>query len=166
MSTTTLYKLYKTKVTEFAEFQNGHGSAPPIWDYLCKRFIGADANYYSNVNELWPLAKDKRVPEILRVVHSFTFDGAYCPTEKLDILINASLIAYKTFNECEQWGPSKVNHWQAIGEAIRKEKFNKNCCGVVIGCTSVCDPWEWAGKKECGEAWDCIEYARDIKAAT
>jgi hypothetical protein len=38
MSYTSLYKVFKTKRVELDEFRNGHGSGPPVWDYLTKTY--------------------------------------------------------------------------------------------------------------------------------
>ncbi len=79
MSHTTIYAISKCGVPRYyEEFANSHGSAPMIWQALCKAWLGmSEREYYGRrLDELWPLADDISKPESERVVLQSTFDRA------------------------------------------------------------------------------------------
>src|ERR1700733_15232319 len=93
MSSSDLYRIYRTKATHYAEMRNGWGSAPAVWSYLAVKFLGREQHDYlrgdGNDSELWGLGRDSRVPRELRLAHAFCFDQAMCPIERLGELAEA-----------------------------------------------------------------------------
>ena|ERR1700691_2864514 len=39
MSSSTLYRVYRTRARQYAEMRNGWGTAPVIWSYLCVHYL-------------------------------------------------------------------------------------------------------------------------------
>lgn len=153
MSYSTIYRVYRTKVTPAAEFRNSWGTLPPLWGHMCQRFLGKGENawlieYPGIDQELSALFGRKDIPLSLRAATAFTFDKAVCPldrvTEFADLLDEVSKITAKT---------GTVNHWAGIAKALRDDKPRRKPIGYAIGCTSVSDPWgDWNG-----EYWDIFE---------
>lgn len=151
MSSTVLYKVYKTKATADAEWHNSWLSAPLLWDYLCKRYISQDANWLFGNDKLWALASDPRVPVDLRLAHAFTFDGAVCPPSKLRRLSTALTNAGAVVSA----ETDKPSHWPSIARrlSILAATPNKRLAGVALTSTTVSDNWiEWAPSQR--EPWD------------
>lgn len=162
MSTSDLYRVYRTKATHFAEFHNGWGSAPVVWSYLGVKFLGRERHDYmrSNDTELWELARDPRVPVSLRLVHAFCCDQTICPNERLGDLADAcEYVAEATF------APGRANHWQSIGQSLREHKPRARQLGVGLCCTSVCDPWSGWKPELTQEPWDIFEYVERRRKA-
>lgn len=83
MSHSTLWAVYRTKVVMLAEYKNGHGSAPPIWDLLWSTYV--EPGYKlplmqeKRLSELWKLGTDPAVAEHHRLALQFTFDRCVVP---------------------------------------------------------------------------------------
>lgn len=138
MSYSTLHRVYKTKAPEFAEYSNGWGSAPVLWEYLCKRYLHSNmwmADAGSSDSKLWKLTHDLEIPYDLRLCLAFTFDTAYCTEENLAKLADACEFTYAV---CYTRG---VSHWKSIATDLRSHKFKFRQIGVSLGCTSVSNPW-------------------------
>jgi hypothetical protein len=144
MSTSHLYRIYRTKATQFAEYHNSHGSAPVVWGHLRERFLGQERfGFYQDDKPLWALARDPRVPLPLRLCHAFTFDLAFCPVEHIAGLADACERVAEITADARY-----VNHWAAIAADLKTHKAKVRQIGVGLGCTSVCDPWEqWRDEK-------------------
>lgn len=162
MSTTDLYRVYRTTATPIAEFRNGWGSAPVIWGYLNQRYLGGDRFNWGlgrDCEPLWNLAKDERVPRAIRLVHAFTFDNALCPVDRTHELADACDDAGKL---CDM--PSHVNHWAAIAAALREHKPRSRQIGVALSCTSVSDPWiDYHGSDKLWSVFAVVEHPTQLK---
>jgi hypothetical protein len=143
MSTTTVYSLFKTKVSCLNELRNGHGSGPPVWDYISLKCTGEKFPMFDPVKSkaFWELWKDKRLNEEEKAVLLSTFDSAYVEAEHLDKFADACRNVHKRIIEDTPWTWS---HWELIaGEANALGiSLDRRCLGLCIGCTSVSDPWE------------------------
>ena len=125
MSTSNLYKLYKTKTRKIAEFQNGWGSAPALWSYLCVKFLNwQDSAWLINSGEklrpLWNLVLNPNVPTCLRIAHAFTFDKSACPIIKIPDLIKACQETYTITHK-----DGYANHWGNIARTLTNTKVDE-----------------------------------------
>lgn len=155
MSSSDLYRVYRTKATHFAELRNGWGSAPVVWRHLVVRFLWRAPHDYlrSDNDELWRLTKDPRVPLPLRLVHAFCCDQAVCPIDRLTDLADACDCVYQITLDRQT-----VNHWAAIAKLLREHKPLARQVGVGLSCTSVCDPWSGWKPENTQRAWDIFAY--------
>lgn len=160
MSTTDLYILNGQSTTHLAEFRNGHGSAPICWDYLGKKYIDEKPIYSLSENYLkkvWALDQLGKLTDQERIVMRLTFDRCYIPLDYL----NETADACSAFgHECED--DARVNHWPAIGVALKDAanmKFNRHARGIVMSCTSVCDPWIQPSSEYLSNAWPINEQS-------
>jgi hypothetical protein len=84
MSHSTLWACYRTKVVRLAEYRNGHGSAPPIWDLLWSTYVEQGMKLplmrEERLRELWALGTDPKVAEHHRLALQFTFDRCVVPS--------------------------------------------------------------------------------------
>jgi hypothetical protein len=155
MSTSDLYRLYRTKATHFAEFRNGWGSAPILWGHLCVTYLGREFHGWGGLTgndqkPLWDLVHNKKVPECVRIAHAFTMDYSYCPVARIkDAADMFSHVGQIVVHE------NYVNHWPAFAESLRVHKAKSRQLGVALSCTSVSDPWcQWTPEKK---PWDIFE---------
>lgn len=158
MSTTNLYRLYKSTAREEAEWHNSWLSAPPLWDYLCRTFLLREPNWFlgGDQSALWNLVSDARVPEPIRLAHAFTMDGAMCPKDRIASLATALNNAGGIISDKS----GTPTHWPLIGRALTKlhQASDKRMVGVALSCTSVSDGWiDWSPKKR--EPWDIFPVA-------
>ena len=73
------------------EFYNSYGSAMYVWRSLVERYIDPDASRWmirndTDMQPLWNLIIDKRIPEPHRWVLASTFDGAVVHREDFGLL--------------------------------------------------------------------------------
>lgn len=161
MSYSTLYRVFKTKVDEMAEYGNSHGTAPVIWGHLNKTQLGKDANawLFGKNDDLWKLARDPKVPRHLRLCMAFTLDRCICPHEKAGELADALEL---TYSETAPLNPNHVNHWKAIADDLRKVKKVPRTIGYGLNCTSVCNIWYdyvlERARKKCDLPFDLVAY--------
>ena len=155
MSYTSLYDIYKTKKNEIAEFPNGHGSAPPVWAWLCKNYLGPKSYWHSAGKELWALADDPRVPLNVRLCHVFTFDYALVLPQHFQRMSEACAEMHTILYAWPDW-LGCVNHWGAMSELFKTHKVGKRCQGVGMRCTSVCDVWDEYPKRNKDRVFDCV----------
>lgn len=137
------------------EFQNGHGTGPVIWGYLCKEYLGMESNawLFGDNKKLWALINDKNVPRDIRLVHAFTFNDALCPNKRINEMAEACLSAYKKTSI----DTSRINHWGDIGKFLKSFKALPKSRGVVLSCTSISDEWiSWDRivKNDGDKSWD------------
>ena len=150
MSTSTLYLVNKKNVRQVAEFQNGFGTAPVLWRFLCKEYLNEAPDSWLFIAQkdksLWNLVNDPKVPLSLRLAHAFTFTHAVCSSDKKHILAEALLDTHKITHG---FSPDHVNHWQSIGNFIKTMKPFPKSQGIGLNCTSIYDGW--------------LEWERDVK---
>lgn len=153
MSTTTLYRLYKTKVTPFNSYQNGWLSAPKLWDHLAQKYLNR-SGLFGDDKELWALARNPDVPKSFRLAHAFTFDYAYIPPKHFAMMAAV----------CWEIGAKLPgSHWSAIGSDLAEMSKLRDwrLQGAALCCTSVNDIW-WRFPRRGDEPWDCVEYVHSI----
>lgn len=156
MSSSSLYKVYKTKTKEIAEFRNGWGTAPVIWGYLLEKYLHLDKLAWfgndENQKKLWKLITDSSVPTNLRLVLGLTLDDAICPYVKKDELAKACQEVFEF-----TYDSKSVNHWKSVGESLKLCKPDKKMIGIALSCTSVADQWiDGKGDK----AWDLFSVIK------
>lgn len=155
MSHSTLYLVYKTRVKTLATFQNSFGTSTPLWNHLTVKYLERELGSWlweDNTQWLWDAAEDVRIPEHLRIAHMFTFDMALCTPKNLDRLAEA---CRKTEGDLATGG--KLNHWGAIGLAIKEAKLDSKCLGIGLTGTSVNDIWQQYPKNG-REPWDMFGW--------
>lgn len=160
MSYSTLYLLYKTKVVEVAEYRNSWHSAPVVWDHLSETYLGRENGYFGSsekeMQALWDLARDPRVPKHWRVAHRMTFDNGAIPPKRL---VEAAGEIRKVGQELDQMG--RAQHWTAIADSLEEiagGRLDHRLMGVVLNCTSVNDYWRDKGTKPGVGAWDLMAF--------
>lgn len=168
MSTTNLYRVYKTTATEVAEYRNGWGCGPQLWGYLCMRYLGKPDSFWLNPprdagpSPLWKLHNDPRVPEPLRIAHAMTYEGAIISFADRDRAADALNIAHDIVDR-----PNVVNHFRAIAADLRAQPNRPRLIGFGVSCTSVCDPWS-AHRQNRGQRthlFNCVASALRIQVA-
>ncbi len=157
MSYTSVYAVYKTKATNLKELRNGYGSGSAIWDYIALKLTGKKLPMFDKLDWFWPLWKDPRLNDNERAVLLSTYDYAVVEVEYLKEFSKACKKVSNSIISDTEW---TWNHFADIGEQseILSKKHDYRCVGLGIGCTSVCDPWEfWEPKeKECWGVYDSI----------
>jgi len=142
MSTSNLYKLYRTKTTEISGFQNGWGTAPVVWGYLLEVYLKREANSWlfptQDSQPLWNLVDNPKVPMPLRIVHAFCFNKTICPSDKILQLADA---CEKTYEITHLHKEDHINNWKLITQVLREKKIDKRCIGIALSCTSISDQW-------------------------
>lgn len=157
MSTSDLYRVYRTTASRVAEFRNGWGTAPLLWDHLSANFAGG-RKWIFEAEYLWPLANDERVPNALRLAHAFTFDGAVCPINRTSEFADA---CDEVATTCAKDG--YVNHWAAVAAELRKAKARARQIGWALSCTSVNDVWcTWKGDPKPWDIFSVLEPAVSV----
>lgn len=143
MSYTTTYRLFKTKVVEISEHNNGYGSAPIVWQYLEHHYLPATP--YSRMvtgkmKKIWDLHSDCRLRKSEWLALNLTYDWAYCPTTSL-IAAADLLDEFAILSELA----NQANHWHAIAADYRTAaiKPDHRMLGVCINHTSIYNIWEY-----------------------
>lgn len=153
MSTSDLYKVYKTRAVHVTEYGNGWGTGPVLWGYLCVKHLGVQEIDWmlrhslssTERHPIWALRYDKNISRNIRLVHAMCCDHVVISKDLIPVMANACDEVYKTTHE---FFPDKVNHWADIAKDLREIKIEKRCQGVGLSCTSVCDNWmSWRGEE-------------------
>lgn len=144
MSYTTVKALWPgEKVEDLEELHNAFGTAPPIWNYMCIKYLGmTDGLWLMNSDKLWPLWKRADIPKNERAVLMMTYDMAY--VTKKDYSRAASDIRKWLLNQIGKY----TNHWPRIATIFES---NPDVPAIGLYCTSVSeDPFigEWDEDKE------------------
>jgi len=154
MSTTDLYIINGKSVSHVAEYRNGWGSGPAVWDYLSDKYVPEKPIYSlsdSHMKKVWALQSDDRLAECERLALLMTFDNAFVPVHALERAGDLCI----EFAGLSDDG-ARVNHWRAIGEDLKRlagVKQNRHARGAALSCTSVCDPWSDAPESALAKAW-------------
>ena len=135
MSCTTILSVSAGKSPEdIKELQNSHGSAPVVWNELCKKYFGTeDHSYMGHISRLWPLYKDQTVPQHHRSVLMMTYDRAYVSKKHFQQASDDIRKFLKDFPPNERY----VNHWREIAEIY--DAPDQGCENIGLYCTSVSD---------------------------
>jgi hypothetical protein len=154
MSVSTLYAVYKTKASPIRDFQNGWGTAPIIWGYLNKRFLGGEPfmPVFGDMKPVWDLWCDPKVPEPLRAANAICLDHAVVtPGTGRRMAVNLRRAHEIMVGDGVSW-----SHFSAIADAMEEHKIDHCAHGFGLSCTSVSDPWlSWSGDRD-GEPWDIL----------
>lgn len=159
MSYTTIKAIWPgERVESVGELHNAWGSAPFIWDAICKRYLGG--NWISNSEKLWPLWEDQKLPLHQRAVLAMTYDRMYLV--RADYARASADI--RRFLEDFTGAVDRANHWPAIAELLES---NPDYPAIGFHMTSVADdPWRGPYDEEIDEyepidwskAWSLYEY--------
>jgi hypothetical protein len=146
MSYTAIKAIWPGEKTEtLEELRNSHGSAPPIWNSMCKEYYGTKDHGYmfdGILDKLWPRWMDLSIPEHQRAVLMFTYDKAYVTKENYGRLSNDIEKFFSDFPPIH----NHVNHWPRIVEIL---KSNPDIPAIGLYCTSVSeDPFQGAWNEE------------------
>ena len=161
MSYTSTYALFKTKVKLISEHRNGHGSGPAIWDYVSMILTGK--SHRSHGKDFWPLWKDGRLSKAERAVLLSTYDNAFVEAPHLNEFADACEEVSPLIIEKTDWTWS---HFKEIGDDARILSFNHDyrCKGLAIGCTSVCDEWEFENPANI-DSWGVYSMIEELAEA-
>lgn len=138
MSYATLYAVSKTCIREVAEFRNGWGTAPILWDRLSRDYLDRrwPSMGDSEIDELWQLSQDPRVPLDWRIAHTMTFDGALIVPERISRAAEACRAVAPLLPE------DRVSHWEALADTLQAYQLRgPSILGLGLTCTSVADHW-------------------------
>jgi len=148
MSYTTIIAIWpgeKTKGLE--ELRNSHGSAPLVWNVMCKRYLGTKDHGYmfdETIEWLWPLWKVLNIPEYQRAVLMMTYDGVYILKKDYQRAAENIKAFLKDFPVKEGY----ANHWPRIAELLESQL---DIPALGLHCTSVAEnlfDGPWNEKKE------------------
>jgi hypothetical protein len=174
MSTSDLYILNGKSTRWVAEFRNGWGSGPCIWDHLASKYL-PNVNFTDfdrkdyvgwerKCQMTWDLAGEERVTAEERIALMMTFDLSYAPIDHLKAIGNACIKAHAMIEDHGFW--SGVNHWRAIGEAlieVAENTHHRHSRGVVLNCTSVNDVWMQPSPNYLEKAWPIYEESKGLQ---
>jgi len=162
MSSTSVYAIYKTKASHIDEYHNGHGSGPAIWDYISMKLTGQEFQMFGDdLDSFWKSWKDKRLSRNEKAVLLSTYDNAVIEIKYMEEFSKACIEVHNLINNGSKW---TWNHFSDIGKTANKLAFKHDhrCIGFGIGCTSICDPWEFWDPKQ-GKPWGVYETIESIK---
>lgn len=129
MSYTEIYTVNKKGDVEFhAEVKNSFRGAFHVWDTMAKAHLGRPA--LGNLQPVWDLWKDRRIPESHRIVMAATFDNVIIKRMNLKRLIRALL----AFAACDLEGSGSQREQALILEELAGDN---NVIAVCWNQTSV-----------------------------
>jgi len=100
-----------------AEFKNGWGMAPVVWNAIAQRHLGALPHTWAmRADEIWPLANHDDVPLAARAVLKMTFDTCFIRTADVRRAIDDIAIFLHAYQEVID--PAGVNHWPAYANVL------------------------------------------------
>lgn len=144
MSYTTMYLVYKTKVSEVAEFNNSWGSLPALWKLIeIETGVKSPLCAFDNQDgsKFYNLYKRKDLKFSHRLCFLMTMDGAMIETDKLR---EASECYKEVHRDIITSGGYTWSHYEAMGEnllQLSNIKIDSRCIGVAVNNTSVSDCW-------------------------
>lgn len=170
MSYTTIMEIYPNEKVECGErVRNSWGSAPAIWDFLSHKYLHLPRHaYFCNIEKLWPLWKNKRIPKCYRAVLLFTFDKIYVRKENYRRIV-ADIRKFSNVHDKEV--VNTINTWPSIADIIE----TSDAPAIGLWCTSVSnnpfsgkwneekdeyDPINW---DELHEIYDVLDGLNNIK---
>lgn len=134
MSHSIVYLLnYKTGIEESIELHKSSGSCCIIWDTLCQLYFNSKPYEYvrdGSLEKLWPLYKDKNMPENHRAMLLMTCDFMYVAKKNYG----------RAGKEIKKWlidfPPIEgyANHWPEI---MKIYQLKPECDAIGLYCTSV-----------------------------
>ncbi len=146
MSYTTLYGVpEKGSLETVAEYRNGWGSAPVIWDYMWKKYLSTperERNYESamhpakNLEEICALVHDGKVVDFESLCMQLTFNDAILRKEDFEKAAAALETMFLVTNK-----EDRVNHLKTIATDLRDKDKWADYIGCCFRHTSVGDEW-------------------------
>jgi hypothetical protein len=138
MSYSTIYKVYQPKVISYAEFGNGWGSGPVLWDHLAHVRLNSENEFANGYKRVWGLFFNPAIPEHHRIALAFTFDHAVCQPDKLIELADA---CEKIWPEIKAWKPHNADHSGSFAPKLKEIAAKKDArlVGVSLNFISVSD---------------------------
>ena len=136
MTCTTIKAIFPgEKADDIAELKNAWGSAPYVWDAMCKRHLNGAQWWSGAIERLWPLWKDQSIPEHQRAVLALTYDNMYLLARDYS---RAASDIRKFLGDFPDDG-LKVCHWAAIADLLESAP---DCPAIGFHMNSVSeDPW-------------------------
>ncbi|MCP0917812.1 hypothetical protein MUB04_14850 [Acinetobacter indicus] len=139
MSETLLHGIPRWGVKQcpvLESYQNSHGSAPVIWNFLTQRFLNKSSYHLLDEDkELWGLSKRSDVPKAYQQVMKMTYDYAVILSEDIPQAIADIETILKEF----PLPTNRVNHWAQIAEDLQKHNTKGKYVGFGFCMTSIGD---------------------------
>lgn len=162
MSYTSLFGVPASGELEtVAEYRNGWGSAPVIWEFIWNKYLRtreAEKKYESamhpqgNLQKVCDLANDGKLQEYERICVQLTYDRCIIRKEDFPKVAAALDTMYAATYNGEY-----VNHLKAIADDLRAADKWASYIGCCFRHTSVGDEWTVYEKDEDGNS-DCRKY--------
>jgi hypothetical protein len=168
MSSTIIKSLWPgEKHEDLMNLRNSWGSAPVVWDFMTKRYIGPNAVWLmtATAGDLWKLTERQDIPQHHRNMLRMTYDNVV--VYKKDYA--------KAASDIRAWladliGYDGVNHWDTIAALFES---NPDIPAIGFHWTTVnCDPWngEWNeeaedyGPTDWASRWDMYGEQEEVTA--
>lgn len=123
MSYSALYVVFPKSVRTVAEYPNGWGTAPPLWNLLWGKYVEPGCfNFPLHTADggrgtaLWKLHDDPRLEAHHRLVFWLTCDRGVIPKAMLSALASACDTVHDEIRVRE---PKNVNHWRDVAQHVR-----------------------------------------------
>lgn len=116
-------------------YENSHGSAPVVWNFMTQRFADAESYYHIPDEVLWKLAYRKDIPEHYRRVMLMTYDRAVI----LQADIEQAISDLHRFLDDFVFPSNRVNHWGQIAEDLKTYSSTKKYIGFGFCMTTIGD---------------------------
>lgn len=137
MSETWLHGIPRWGVTKcpvLEGYENSHGSAPVVWNFMSSRYLGVDSYYQlDNISLLWATAHDKEIDIAHRMVMMMTYDRGVILSEHVDQAVKHIHEFLAEF----QFPSNKVNHWVQIAEDLQKHNRKGKYVGFGFCMTTI-----------------------------
>lgn len=137
MSETLLHGIPRWGIKEcpvLESYQNSHGSAPVIWNFLTQRILNKRSYYLlDDDKELWSLSRRSDVPEPFRQVMKMTYDRAVI----LSANIPRAVADIETILKEFPLPTNQVNHWAQIAEDLQKHNAKGKYLGFGFCMTTI-----------------------------
>jgi hypothetical protein len=126
------------------EMGNGHGSAPVLWDYLCRKYIGPTSLWLMDMSRFWtdPDLPARMTDDDRFLLHA-TYDRVLVPRGEF---LRLADILYRVAPD----DGKHVNHWPQIIVKLLEFAGDEAVLGMGIYATSVSDDlWQkWDASTE------------------
>lgn len=138
MSYTTIYLVPESgPITPYADFRNSWLGGWSVWDNLAKLYLGREATHFmleKNMQAIWDLAGDDRLPDHHKLVLMSTFDTAMVKRDDCNRLADAFTQYARDFPQ--------HGHIPEQAKALRQLADDPECFAVCWRQTSVsADVW-------------------------
>lgn len=115
-------------------YQNSHGSAPVVWNFMSKRYLGVEHYYQLDSDELlWATSRNDAIDLAHRKVMVMTYDRAVILSEHVDQAVKHIHAFLSEF----QFPSNHVNHWAQIAEDLEKHNQKGKYLGFGFCMTTI-----------------------------